>query len=68
MFWSSADLTGNQTTDTVIAAQLEFWSSADVTGNQTQGSWVGDRGRFGSVEKDAPIVCQAMILGLWRAP
>ena len=36
MFWSSADLTGNQTIDSVNANVNEFWSSADLTGNQTE--------------------------------
>ena len=33
-FWSSADLTGNQTVD-IIGGYEWFWSSADLTGNQT---------------------------------
>ena len=35
MFWSSADLTGNQTARRYIHAATQFWSSADLTGNQT---------------------------------
>ena len=34
-FWSSVDLTGNQTLDEVGFAPTEFWSSVDLTGNQT---------------------------------
>ena len=35
LFWSSADLTGNQTEDSVYIGTNVFWSSADLTGNQT---------------------------------
>ena len=35
MFWSSADLTGNQTRRVLDPARFRFWSSADLTGNQT---------------------------------
>ena len=34
-FWSSADLTGNQTSPAYRADLGMFWSSADLTGNQT---------------------------------
>ena len=34
-FWSSVDLTGNQTPHTVVALESAFWSSVDLTGNQT---------------------------------
>ena len=34
-FWSSADLTGNQTLALAKFYKEEFWSSADLTGNQT---------------------------------
>ena len=34
-FWSSVDLTGNQTLAAVEDAVTEFWSSVDLTGNQT---------------------------------
>ncbi len=34
-FWSSADLTGNQTHAARVVSVREFWSSADLTGNQT---------------------------------
>ena len=35
MFWSSVDLTGNQTLNAGILATDLFWSSVDLTGNQT---------------------------------
>ena len=35
-FWSSVDLTGNQTVDQLRAVDLQFWSSVDLTGNQTE--------------------------------
>ena len=34
-FWSSADLTGNQTKMPRSRSTDMFWSSADLTGNQT---------------------------------
>ena len=34
-FWSSVDLTGNQTLDGRLELFLLFWSSVDLTGNQT---------------------------------
>ena len=34
-FWSSADLTGNQTNANSEKIAELFWSSADLTGNQT---------------------------------
>ena len=34
-FWSSADLTGNQTVGRADGVVVAFWSSADLTGNQT---------------------------------
>ena len=34
-FWSSVDLTGNQTTVGLESPELAFWSSVDLTGNQT---------------------------------
>ena len=43
-FWSSADLTGNQTSADMISLRNWFWSSADLTGNQT-----GEEGRSASV-------------------
>ena len=35
VFWSSADLTGNQTASVWAVDLHTFWSSADLTGNQT---------------------------------
>ena len=35
-FWSSVDLTGNQTSVLFDFAYTEFWSSVDLTGNQTE--------------------------------
>ena len=35
MFWSSVDLTGNQTEEAHGVPQSRFWSSVDLTGNQT---------------------------------
>ena len=35
MFWSSVDLTGNQTDRHVAFVDRLFWSSVDLTGNQT---------------------------------
>ena len=34
-FWSSVDLTGNQTMDALLHRPFPFWSSVDLTGNQT---------------------------------
>ena len=34
-FWSSVDLTGNQTGLEAHHANCMFWSSVDLTGNQT---------------------------------
>ena len=34
-FWSSVDLTGNQTAYHGYEYFPEFWSSVDLTGNQT---------------------------------
>ena len=34
-FWSSVDLTGNQTNATPVVDYNSFWSSVDLTGNQT---------------------------------
>ena len=36
-FWSSGDLTGNQTDVSDAAQGVGFWSSGDLTGNQTIG-------------------------------
>ena len=42
------------------AALRMWWKEYEKTGQLPQ--------QKGSVGKDVPIVCQAMILGLWRAP
>ena len=34
-FWSSVDLTGNQTLWSHTHHEKQFWSSVDLTGNQT---------------------------------
>ena len=34
-FWSSVDLTGNQTIMYLVESGESFWSSVDLTGNQT---------------------------------
>ena len=34
-FWSSVDLTGNQTKRSDLLTAAKFWSSVDLTGNQT---------------------------------
>ena len=34
-FWSSVDLTGNQTKVYMVNYDVLFWSSVDLTGNQT---------------------------------
>ena len=39
MFWSSVNLTGNQTSNTYPNAQTLFWSSVNLTGNQTGWYW-----------------------------
>ena len=35
VFWSSVDLTGNQTLEALRDDLVQFWSSVDLTGNQT---------------------------------
>ena len=35
MFWSSVELTGNQTGYWDLEAAFAFWSSVELTGNQT---------------------------------
>ena len=35
LFWSSVDLTGNQTDNRMDYWEGQFWSSVDLTGNQT---------------------------------
>ena len=37
LFWSSVDLTGNQTGQALLDYKWKFWSSVDLTGNQTRG-------------------------------
>ena len=34
-FWSSVELTGNQTINLQAAESPQFWSSVELTGNQT---------------------------------
>ena len=34
-FWSSVELTGNQTLARLLCQPLRFWSSVELTGNQT---------------------------------
>ena len=34
-FWSSVELTGNQTSPTLKVTYVLFWSSVELTGNQT---------------------------------
>ena len=48
-FWSSVDLTGNQTQTARIGAILQFWSSVDLTGNQTGAAHAVGIDRFGAV-------------------
>ena len=49
MFWSSVDLTGNQTAAYANRDRRRFWSSVDLTGNQTAvGRRIKGRG-FGAV-------------------
>ena len=51
MFWSSVDLTGNQTVGYVRPVRDVFWSSVDLTGNQTFGYlWMNWRGFWSSVD------------------
>ena len=47
-FWSSVDLTGNQTLDGRLELFLLFWSSVDLTGNQTASGDGRERVRFWS--------------------
>ena len=35
VFWSSVELTGNQTKADTLHQHLKFWSSVELTGNQT---------------------------------
>ena len=51
MFWSSVDLTGNQTRYVIKTILHVFWSSVDLTGNQTGGGCpVGDVVFWSSVD------------------
>ena len=49
MFWSSVDLTGNQTCHTSGISPILFWSSVDLTGNQTVFWWTHTVLGFGAV-------------------
>ena len=48
-FWSSVDLTGNQTDRSDRNVAELFWSSVDLTGNQTNHVHVVFAMRFGAV-------------------
>ena len=47
-FWSSVDLTGNQTGMRFVITNSGFWSSVDLTGNQTDIDRLARRFRFWS--------------------
>ena len=47
-FWSSVELTGNQTAIPILAHVPRFWSSVELTGNQTCGYGRYDETRFWS--------------------
>ena len=49
LFWSSVDLTGNQTSSSVSSSSTLFWSSVDLTGNQTEVSITVPNKCFGAV-------------------
>ena len=49
LFWSSVDLTGNQTVATKDCTTEVFWSSVDLTGNQTKIEAQGEADGFGAV-------------------
>ncbi len=49
VFWSSVNLTGNQTTTKTSSSGNAFWSSVNLTGNQTDAKADGDRPGFGAV-------------------
>ena len=49
LFWSSVDLTGNQTRAEVYDDTYAFWSSVDLTGNQTGCRRACRAVRFGAV-------------------
>ena len=48
-FWSSVDLTGNQTVSQDTVVYILFWSSVDLTGNQTYPRRQLTELRFGAV-------------------
>ena len=48
LFWSSVDLTGNQTGHLGAAAVCAFWSSVDLTGNQTDEKFSRSENQFWS--------------------
>ena len=47
-FWSSVELTGNQTKIHCFGMNLLFWSSVELTGNQTDCKALGLHMRFWS--------------------
>ena len=47
-FWSSVELTGNQTASEQYRARIPFWSSVELTGNQTELVIFGLSGLFWS--------------------
>ena len=49
MFWSSVELTGNQTVSEVTSTDLAFWSSVELTGNQTSDRKQRPVASFGAV-------------------
>ena len=48
-FWSSVDLTGNQTAINLTNSSTMFWSSVDLTGNQTKAISFDIEKGFGAV-------------------
>ena len=48
-FWSSVDLTGNQTNQCLHNDSAQFWSSVDLAGNQTPRARTTPRSCFGAV-------------------
>ena len=48
-FWSSVDLTGNQTDHDGVYLRAVFWSSVNLTGNQTVLPHLLLQCRFGAV-------------------
>ena len=49
LFWSSVNLTGNQTKNYAIRLAEMFWSSVNLTGNQTHIKYIGKAVGFGAV-------------------